>query len=92
VIPEKASWRRKLAGFTLLGLGGLGLVLPFLQGVLFIVLGMFVLRDQYGWAQRGMARLHRRWPRQVEGVETLEQRMLDGSKRLALRLGLARRQ
>ncbi len=89
--PGPASWRRRLAGFTLLGLGGLGLVLPFLQGFLFIALGIFVLRDQYRWARRGMAGLHRRWPRQVEGIEALEQRLIERSRRLAARLRLTKR-
>lgn len=69
------SLARKLAGWTLLVLGLLGIVLPFLQGILFLALGLFVLRDQYPWARRSMAWLHHRWPRQVEGVEAMEARL-----------------
>ena len=92
MIPGPASWRRRLAGFSLLGLGVVGLVLPFLQGFLFIALGLFVLRDQYGWARRGMDKLHRRWPRQMGGLEGLEQRMLDRVRRLGGRLRRTPRQ
>jgi uncharacterized membrane protein YbaN (DUF454 family) len=87
------SLGRKVAGFSLLGLGLLGTVLPFLQGFLFLALGLFVLRDQYPWARRSMAWLHRRWPRQVDGVEALEARLVNWSRRQGDRLRhlLARR-
>jgi hypothetical protein len=80
------SWMRKAAGLALLVLGVLGLVLPILQGALFLALGLFVLRDQYGWARRGMAKLHDRWPRQVERVEALEARLIVWGRRQTDRL------
>ena len=78
---QRPSWQRKLAGLGLLVLGVLGLVLPILQGVLFLALGLFVLRDQYGWARRGMARLEARWPKQVARVEALEGRLVAWGRR-----------
>jgi hypothetical protein len=81
-----ASWQRKVAGLGLLVLGLLGLVLPILQGVLFLALGLFVLRDQYGWARRGMAKLEARWPKQVTQVEALEARLIAWGRRQAERL------
>ena len=86
VMPGRGSWRRKVAGLGLLVLGVLGLVLPILQGVLFLALGLFVLRDQYDWARRGMAKLERRWPRQVLQVAALEARMIGWVRRQANRL------
>ncbi|MFZ4410592.1 MAG: PGPGW domain-containing protein [Paracraurococcus sp.] len=80
------SLPRKLAGFGLLVLGLLGLVLPILQGILFLALGLFILRDQYGWARDGMAKLRARWPRQVDEVEALEARLVAWSRRPAARL------
>ena len=85
-MPGGPSLTRKLAGFGLLGLGVLGLVLPILQGILFLALGLFVLRDQYDWARNGMAKLHARWPRQVEGVEAMEGRLVAWSRRQADRV------
>ncbi|TCZ55248.1 PGPGW domain-containing protein [Roseicella aquatilis] len=84
--PLTAALVRKLAGFGLLGLGVLGLVLPILQGFLFLALGLFILRDQYGWARDGMAKLRARWPRQVEGVEAMETRLVGWGQRQGERL------
>lgn len=75
------SWQRKLAGLALLVLGVLGLVLPILQGALFLALGLFVLRDQYPWARRGMAKLEARWPNQIARVEALEARLIAWGQR-----------
>ena len=86
MMPYNPSWTRKCAGFTLILLGALGTVLPILQGVLFLALGLFVLRDQYPWARFGMDRLRSRWPRQVEGVEALESRMILWGRRQSVRL------
>ena len=80
------SWRRKVAGFSLLTLGVAGMVLPILQGMLFLALGLFVLRDQYSWARRGMEKLSGRWPRQVTQVEALEGRLIGWSERQGERL------
>ncbi|MDO9709902.1 PGPGW domain-containing protein [Paracraurococcus lichenis] len=80
------SLARKVAGFLLLGLGALGLVLPLLQGILFLALGLFILRDQYDWARAAMDKLRARWPRQVEGVEAMEGRLVAWSQRQAERV------
>ncbi len=87
----RPSARRKAAGISLLSLGVLGLVLPFLQGFLFLALGLFVLRHQYFWAHRGMGWISDRWPGAVNQVEAMEARLiarwqLTGT-RLRLRLG-----
>jgi len=76
MIEYRPSLKRKVFGWSLLGLGALGSVLPILQGAVFFALGLFVLRHQYGWAHRGMAWMQSRWPRQVEGVEALEARLI----------------
>ena len=68
----RPCWKRKAAGWSLLGLGVLGTVLPILQGGLFLALGLFVLRHQYGWAHRGTHWVARRWPRAVGKAEGME--------------------
>ncbi len=73
----RPSLKRKAVGFSLLFLGLIGSVLPILQGFLFFALGLFVLRDQYAWAHRGMVWAQGRWPRQVESVEAMEARLIE---------------
>jgi predicted PurR-regulated permease PerM len=68
----RPSLPRKAAGWVLLVLGGLGLVLPFLQGFLFLALGVFILRDQHVWAARRWGWLADRWPHHVGKVEAME--------------------
>lgn len=66
---------RMAAGWACMGLGVLGCVLPFLQGFVFLGLGLFLLRDQHRWAARGWGKVAHRWPGAVSHVERLEQGM-----------------
>jgi hypothetical protein len=82
----RPSIRRKAAGWSLMGLGVLGLVLPFLQGFIFLVLGTFVLRHQYFWAHRGMGWIGTRWPHAVGKVEAMEARFVMRGAEISARL------
>lgn len=82
----RPSAGRKAAGLGLLVLGALGTVLPILQGALFIALGLFVLRHQYGWAQRGWGWAETRWPEAALKVEAMEGRLIAWGRRQAERL------
>ena len=82
----RPSLARKVSGFCLLVLGVLGLVLPILQGGLFLALGLFVLRDQYAWARRGMEWARRRWPGGMDKVESLEARLIAWGQRQGAKL------
>ncbi|QYU67729.1 hypothetical protein J4558_23005 [Leptolyngbya sp. 15MV] len=86
MMEYRPSVRRKAAGFSLLGLGAIGLVLPFLQGFLFLGLGLFVLRHQYLWAHRGMGWLEGRWPGAVLKAEEYEGRAIGWFGRQTARL------
>ena len=68
----RPSMSRKATGWSLLVLGVLGLVLPFLQGFLFLALGVFVLRDQHIWAARRWGGVAGRWPQHVARIEVME--------------------
>jgi hypothetical protein len=72
----RPSLPRKLAGFSLIGLGALGAILPILPGFVFFALGLFVMRHQYMWAHRGMAWTSTRWPDTTSKLEEMETRML----------------
>jgi uncharacterized protein len=46
--------------FVLLGIAGL--VLPVLQGILFLMIGFYLLSREHHWAQRWMEKLYHRYP------------------------------
>lgn len=48
-------------GFILLGIAGL--FLPFLQGILFLVIGLIILSSEYVWAHRLLQKIRARFPR-----------------------------
>ena len=48
-------------GFILLGIAGL--FLPILQGILFLLIGLFILSSEYVWAHRLLQKLKQRFPR-----------------------------
>lgn len=73
----RPSLPRKALGWSFLVLGVLGLVLPFLQGFLFLAFGLFVLRDQHIWAAQRWDWVARRWPQHVGGVEAFEKRLAE---------------
>lgn len=72
----RPSRRRKALGIGCLLMGPVGLVLPVLPGFLFVALGVFVLRDQYAWAHRGVGMLERRWPHLMPAIEAREERAM----------------
>jgi uncharacterized protein len=52
-----------IAGWSFILLGIVGLILPFLQGVLFILIGLIILSSQYAWARLLLAKLRKRFPK-----------------------------
>jgi uncharacterized protein len=62
----KARWKQisiLIAGWSFLLLGIVGLILPFLQGVLFILVGLIILSSQYDWARQLLGKLRERFPK-----------------------------
>lgn len=47
-------------GFVLLGI--VGLFLPVLQGILFLLVGLVILSSEYVWAHKLLLRLRQRFP------------------------------
>lgn len=74
--PGAPSLARKAAGVSLLFLGVVGIIVPVLHGMIFLALGLFVLRDQYGWARRGMAWMRDRYPGMMLRVEAMEAKLI----------------
>lgn len=62
----RARIRRLLVltlGWSLVLLVIAGLVLPFLQGLMLILLGLIILSSEYQWARRLLAKLEARFPK-----------------------------
>ena len=51
-----------LVGWAFILLGVIGLFLPVLQGVLFLLIGLFILSSEYVWAHQLLLKLRRRYP------------------------------
>lgn len=64
-------------GWLLVGLGVAGLALPFLQGVLMILLGLAVLSRESVWAHRQADRLRRRFPGVDERLQRAGERLAE---------------
>ena len=60
-MAQIARWARIIGGFALLVLGVIGLFLPFLQGIAFIVLGLLLLSREYHWARRLLDWARSKW-------------------------------
>ena len=54
-------------GWTFIVLGVLGLFLPILQGVLFLIIGLLLLATEYDWAARMIDKVKTKYPR-IGGV------------------------
>lgn len=50
-------------GWIFIILGIFGLFLPFLQGVLFLIIGFYLLSHEYHWAKKIFGMLKNRYPR-----------------------------
>lgn len=59
----KAAWRlgRIIAGFILLGMGVVGLLIPVVPQVPFLVGGLLLLAPEFQWARRLLDWAKRKW-------------------------------
>lgn len=58
----KRSAVTKLLGWGFIVLGIIGCFLPVLQGLLFLLIGLFILSSHYVWAHRILQKLRKRFP------------------------------
>jgi uncharacterized membrane protein YbaN (DUF454 family) len=52
-----------IVGWAFIVFGIVGLFLPILQGVLFILIGLIILSSEYVWAHHLLTRLRERFPK-----------------------------
>lgn len=60
-------------GWIFVVLGVLGIFLPILQGILFLVLGFLLLSRESDWFQDRLERAKRRWPKFGEKFDEAEE-------------------
>ncbi|MGH6954601.1 MAG: PGPGW domain-containing protein [Alphaproteobacteria bacterium] len=68
-------WLVRLVGWWFVVAGVAGLFLPFLQGILFLFIGLLLLAREEKWARDLVAHAKRRWPRVGRWVEEAERRV-----------------
>jgi hypothetical protein len=81
VSPWK-RWLRLIVGWTFIVLGVVGLVLPILQGVLFLAIGFAILAKDYPWADRQLDKLRRHYPQMTATFDQAAERAGAWLKRL----------
>ena len=73
----------QVAGWTFIVLGIVGLFLPILQGVLFLLIGLTILSTEYVWAHHLLRKLRERFPRLSEKLEHASRKASDWLCRMA---------
>jgi len=58
-----------IVGWGFIVVGMIGLFLPVLQGVLFLVIGLLILSSEYVWAHRLLGKLRQRFPAVSRGAD-----------------------
>ena len=66
-----------VVGWAFILLGIAGLFLPVLQGILFLLIGLFILSSEYVWAHKLLHKLKLRFPHMAEHFEHAKQRSED---------------
>ncbi len=75
---KKIGWF--VIGWLFILLGALGLFLPILQGILFIMIGLAILSSQSEWVRRLLKYMESRFPHLRERVEKLKGHFRDRFK------------
>jgi uncharacterized protein len=60
---KRKRWLMLLTGWGFVLLGMVGLFLPILQGILFLLIGLVILSSEYVWAHSLLKKLHNRFPK-----------------------------
>ena len=68
-------------GWAFVGLGVLGLFLPILQGILFLLTGLVILSTEYVWAHHLLHKLATRFPKVAAHVDHARERVARFLKR-----------
>jgi uncharacterized membrane protein YbaN (DUF454 family) len=61
-------------GWAFIVLGIIGLFLPILQGILFLLIGLVILSSEYVWAHQLLHKLRTRFPKIAEQMDRARER------------------
>lgn len=86
MVDLRPSFKRKLAGWGLIIFGVIGIILPFLHGMIFLLLGVFMMREQYLWAANAIVPLQRRFPGMMAKMDGMEAKTIAWGRRQLDRL------
>ena len=75
-------WLAILAGWVFIALGVAGLFLPFLQGLLFLLIGITILSAEYAWARNILRKLRERFPSLSSRLDAAKTRAQERLKRI----------
>tara|TARA_B100000315_G_scaffold238138_1_gene255626 strand:+ start:1813 stop:2133 length:321 start_codon:yes stop_codon:yes gene_type:complete len=66
-----------ISGWSFIALGIIGLFLPFLQGILFLVIGLIILSKHYAFAQKWLKKIHHRYPAVFDLAHKFRMRLIE---------------
>lgn len=69
-------------GWVFIGLGILGLFLPVLQGILFLLVGLYLLSADSPWAARLLSKIKDRFPRLHKKFEEAKHKAIETQRRV----------
>lgn len=64
-----------ILGWSFILLGVVGLFLPVLQGILFLLIGLVILSGESIWAKNLIQRIRKRYPEQYDKVHAFNEKM-----------------
>ena len=70
-------------GWIFILIGIVGLFLPILQGVLFLLIGLMILSTEYVWAHHLLRRIRQRFPKVSDKVDQAAQKASEWLRRMA---------
>ena len=70
-----------VAGWIFILLGIAGLFLPFLQGILCLLIGLYLLSHEYAWAGRLLNKIRERYPVMAQKLDGIKAKAKNWLKR-----------
>jgi uncharacterized membrane protein YbaN (DUF454 family) len=76
-----------VAGWTFIVLGVVGLFLPLMQGMLFLMIGLTILSGEYVWAHHLLGKVRARFPRIAKASDHAQEKATHWMRRFSRQEG-----